>query len=427
MELAGEGRHRRIEFSDSDSDDGAAGTTRVVLTTAKASELCPLPHRLLARKQQLTQVEDLSSLDKLDYVDLTDNSLTSLDGISGLCGLKTLIARSNRLTSSAAFSALSGLPALRVLNLAENELTDTDWLMRAKFASTLNALVINGNRVAVLDGVAALTALETLVVSHNEVEDLGVTRYLPRLKKLSVSHNRLRVISPAIVTCHELAELRVAHNRLAALPDESVLASLSCLRIFDVGHNRLTSLEGLALLRTALEQVNVSGNPVAKGADACRASVLKLCPNVQIMDGTRIAGGRRKLRLAREWKERRAARPGAPRAADAASRAGPAVAEPLRPAEYSTPQKRARPGAPRAAADPNRGSVDDGDGGSGLAGDADDDAVDAAEFMAQATSASERSRSAREQKRKRRMSDRLQVVASDPVNSVGTGGSSAWE
>lgn len=306
MELAGAGRHRRIDFSDSDSDDEGAGEPRLQLTTAKASDLCPVPHRLLARAKLFTHIDDLSSLENLDYVDLSNNSLSSLTGLAGLPRLKTVIARSNRVSSAAAADGLAGLPALCVLNLAENDLVDTDWLASAAFAKVLTALVVNGNRIAALDGVSSLTALETLVVSHNEVEDVGVVRYLPRLKKLSASHNRLRVLPPAITTCHGLGELRVAHNRLALLPDESVLACLATLRILDVGHNRLTSLDGLVTLAGSLQQVNVAGNSVSKDAERCRAKVLALCPGLQIIDGSRISGGRRKLRLAREWKERRA-------------------------------------------------------------------------------------------------------------------------
>lgn len=426
MDAAGGGRHRRL---DSDSDSDVGGAPRLVMTTAKASDACPVPHRLIARSLAYTHLDDMSTLSSLDYVDVTDNSLTTLTGLASLPRLKTLIARGNLITSAAA-AALSQTPSLRVLNLAENALADTDFLARAAFAPSLEALVINGNRVAVLDGVAALTGLETLVVSHNEVEDLSVVRFLPRLKKLSASYNRLRALPDALSSCTALGEVRVAHNRISALPAESVLQQISGLRILDVGHNRLTALDGLAVF-TQIQQVNVAGNPVSKDAEACRNVVLGMCGRVQIIDGTRIAGGRRKLRMKREWKERIKANPGFRPGVDAPGSGGGSagVVEGAVAVSEKKAKKAKRSWSPPKEQDAAATAEDHGRREAEVAVDedagGDDDAIDAADFVARAKEASGESK-----KKKRNKKDKTPAAAVDDASEAqkfGTGGASAWD
>jgi hypothetical protein len=164
------------------------------------------------------------------------------------------------------------------------------------FGRALNALILNGNRVSNLDGVAALSAPETLVVSQNEVDDLALVACLPRLRKLSASHNRVRALPPAFATCAALAVPR--RPPLHGCPrDESWMW----------GRNRLThTLDALAVLDNSLEHLSVAGNPIARNSEACREVVLRVCPKLQILDGARIAGGRRKVRMLRERRTERA-------------------------------------------------------------------------------------------------------------------------
>lgn len=293
--MLGAGRHRRLDDSDSDSDTNRESTN--VLTAARASELCPRPSRLIASGLSLAGIEDLSSLSSLDYVDISNNAIRSLEGLMGLKNLQTVIANRNRIASPEHILRLS---TVRVLNMAENELVSTDWLLQANFAPNLNALILNSNKLTLLDGVSALSNLETLVVSRNQVEDLSVVGRLPHLKKLSVSHNIIRAIPDCISNCPSLIELRISHNRLATLPRPEVLCRLSILRILDVGHNRLAALDGLEVLAGSLEQLNIAGNPIDREITASKISVLDIFPGVQILNGLRMTGGRRKVRLARE-------------------------------------------------------------------------------------------------------------------------------
>lgn len=290
------GRYRRLDDSDSE-EDTPTGAPGLILTAAKASELCPKPYRLIARNGNFTVLDDLSRLTQLDYVDLSGNQLRSAQGLGELLRLKTLICRGNALAD---LSALARLPALTVLNLAENGLTSVEWLAHASFAGSLSTLVVNGNRLANLDGVGVLGALETLVVSNNAIEDLSVVGRLPRLRKLSASHNQIRVIPDSLASCELLSELRVAHNSIARLPGENVMSRLSALRILDLGHNRLTNFDTMRMLSATLQQLNLLGNPVAREQASYPESVVSVCAELQVLDGRRIRGGRRKVRLARE-------------------------------------------------------------------------------------------------------------------------------
>lgn len=292
-ELASTGRHRRL----ADSDDSDDENQQTVLTRARASELCPKPFRLIAKKQGYTALEDLSVLAELDYIDLTGNLLRSLDGLNGNRRLKTLIVKGNKLQN---VDAVLNIAAVRVLDIAENDFVSTEWLPRAAFASDILALMAGGNRLATLDGMASLANLKTLIISNNQIEDISPVTKLSALTKLSASNNNIRVIPGDFVKLQNLCELRMAHNRLSHIPEESVLARLSALKIFDIGHNRITSFENLKACASGLTHVNLRGNPACNLQDDLVIYARSICPQLEVIDGQRVTGGRRKLRVNRQ-------------------------------------------------------------------------------------------------------------------------------
>lgn len=287
------GRHRRLTDSDDSDDEG--GTRNVVLTAAKASELCPKPFRLIAYNGGFTTLDDLSSLEQLDYIDLSGNRLKSVSGLEGNKRLKTLKLTSNRLKD---LNPILRRDSIQVLNVSENPLPSLDWLRYAVFAEKLVLLVATGNRLVSLDGVLSLSSIRTLVLSHNEIENIESLTKLTSLRKLSLSHNNLRTIPETLSKLVSLSELRVAHNRLTALPSRETLRQLKELRILDLGHNKLDVLDPLSFA-SQLVNVNVRGNPVCEKSDDVFKVVRSLCPGIEIIDGVRVAGGRRKLRIGR--------------------------------------------------------------------------------------------------------------------------------
>lgn len=276
------GRH--THFDDSDGEESCN-----VLTLAKASDLCPKPYRLIARNQKIAKLADLSTLSALDYIDLSSNSLTSLEGLDHP-RLKTLIVARNKLSH---LKPLYNSPNIRVLNVSENLLPDIEWISQTRFAPLLLTLVASSNQLHNLIGLSSLSSLETLVISNNQIEDLTPITYLKTLVKLSASRNRIRKL-PSLFPLERLAELRLSHNLIDSLPTER----LHCLKILDVGHNRLNDIDALSKFAPSLVQVNLRHNPVCERSDL-RTYVKRLCDGLEVIDGERILGGRRKVRVNR--------------------------------------------------------------------------------------------------------------------------------
>lgn len=296
------GRHRRmVDSDDSDVEEGAASGS--VLTAARASELC-LPgkeYRLVASSGGFASIENLSSLKSLDYIDVRNNALTSLAGLGGNHLLKTVIAKANKLSN---VDPLLRIAAIRVLNLAENMFATTEWLPRATFSPELLTLVMSGNRLVALEGLACVPELRVLIIGHNDIENIAPVARLIHLTKLSASHNRIRAIPDSFQSLQLLLELRLAHNRISCLPSREVLARLSALKILDLGHNRLVSVDNIDVLRETLTHFNIKGNPLCKDdPEGYQDTVLKLIPKLEILDGQRMAGGRRKVRINRQRRE----------------------------------------------------------------------------------------------------------------------------
>ncbi|KAI0557244.1 hypothetical protein FGB62_327g06 [Gracilaria domingensis] len=276
-------------------EDSENENQRNVLTAAKASEFCPKHYRLIAKRNALTHLDDISALSSLDYVDLTGNQLTSLSGLRNNRKIKTLIVRENKLSD---LTPILKLSALRVLNIAGNQIVSTDWLVHAAFAGELLTLIANGNEIKDLEGLSCLRTVKTLVLSHNCIENMAPVTALSSLTKLSLSNNEIRSIPESIKRLRNLSELRLAHNLISSLPAKEVLSSLTWLKIVDLGHNRISSFEELGFTGNNIVNLNVRNNPAATKEDFTE-DIREYCPKVEIIDGTRVIGGRRKLRINR--------------------------------------------------------------------------------------------------------------------------------
>lgn len=292
QQILGVGRHRHL----ADSDDSDDGTQHSVLTAALADHFRPKPYRLVARNAGFTSMADMSTFDILDYVDVTGNALQSLQGLASNFRIKTLIAKHNKLSD---VTPLLRHGSLQVLDISDNSFVTTDWLARALFAPSLIALIARGNQLVMLEALSALHNIQALVLSGNQIEDISPVTQLTTLTKLSASNNCVRIIPHGIANLHQLRELRLAHNMIAALPAVEVLVKLTSLDILDLGHNRIVSLDNLASC-ASLTQLNVAKNPAVAQLSDIQSFIQQLCPNIQVVDGKRFAGGRRKLRVNRQ-------------------------------------------------------------------------------------------------------------------------------
>ena len=287
------GRHRRLANADDSDDENTSNNIK--LTIAKAAELCPKEYRLIATNGGYTSLNDLSSLSSLDYIDLTGNQLTSTEGLESNFRLKTLILRNNNLTD---INPILRISNIRILNIAENSINTTEWLLRASFASELLAFVASGNQISYLEAFSSLHRIETLVIGNNQLEDISPIARLTSLKKLSASNNAIREIPASFSSLTNLSELRLAHNRISSTSDE-VLGKMPALKILDIGHNRITSFEGLSGMPLSLTNINVKGNPACEKLTDVSEYLQGICPQLEVINSKRLIGGRRKIRVNR--------------------------------------------------------------------------------------------------------------------------------
>lgn len=130
----------------------------------------------------------------------------------------------------------------------------------------LKALVLNNNRIKVVDHIGSLTELNTIVLSHNKIQELPSFPKLTKLTKLSAAHNEIRQI-PDLSENGMLKELRLNHNKLLTIPDS--LRRCTALDILDLGGNMLREWSDVAPLGSLMHLINLNlqGNPICEKPD----------------------------------------------------------------------------------------------------------------------------------------------------------------
>jgi Leucine-rich repeat (LRR) protein len=130
----------------------------------------------------------------------------------------------------------------------------------------LKALVLNNNKIKVVDYLGSLLELNTIVLSHNRIQTLPSFPLLTKLTKLSAAHNEIRQI-PDLSENGMLKELRLNHNKLLTIPDS--LRRCTALDILDLGGNMLREWSDVAALGSLMHLVNLNlqGNPICDKPD----------------------------------------------------------------------------------------------------------------------------------------------------------------
>lgn len=225
-----------------------------------------LPTRIFASKQ----------IPSLETLDISGNGLTNIAGgafigVPHLGELRLAYNRISRLDSD----AFEGTKALRVLDLANNYLTEIPGVALTRHTSTLTHLDLSSNRIRSLDNeyIGKLSTLLVLNISRNEISNLapGTFLGLRRLRYLDISVNSLRAVEDdAFEGLDSLEELVITDNNVLLVP-ASALGRLPKLRSLHLDFNRIAA---------------VSGDIV--GSVAERAEELSLARNVirELPDGT---------------------------------------------------------------------------------------------------------------------------------------------
>ena len=129
------------------------------------------------------------------------------------------------------------------LNLPQNNLTGS---IPSEFGrlSGLTELVIWGNRIENISGLAGLTNLVTLLISQNNITDISPLSGLTNLTYLSVGHGPISDLTPL----SGLTKLRKLKVFGTDDPDLSLLSALTNLRELTLSHGNIADISALAQL-----------------------------------------------------------------------------------------------------------------------------------------------------------------------------------
>lgn len=152
------------------------------------------------------------------------------------------------------------IPSLTQLDVSSNRLADLEPTPLHELA-LLRVIRAGNNRLSSLPAyVAQMSSLMYLNLSNNLFESFPLhVCSVPNLCDLDLSFNRIKHVPPEIAQLTRLERLVLVGNQLQRLPSE--MKELQALRVLDVRHTRLHSLEVLTLL-PHLERVHADHNYV---------------------------------------------------------------------------------------------------------------------------------------------------------------------
>lgn len=191
--------------------------------------------------QELTE-EDFLEAEMLEDLELGHNSLKSLGGTVGGSG-----------DGNGGNSVLYPLRSLRSLNLTHNELREFSFAS-LRGLRELRMLDLSNNRIARLH--------RGRTPSENLVEEEGEETAGSNIQDMRLQHNELRSLDGSLfLGMKELQRLNLSHNLLGPTIGPRDLRGLDGLKVLDLSHNELTTLEDTSeTWLPSLEELNASHN-----------------------------------------------------------------------------------------------------------------------------------------------------------------------
>ncbi|XP_003705877.1 leucine-rich repeat-containing larval translucida [Megachile rotundata] len=191
--------------------------------------------------QELTE-EDFIEAEMLEDLELGHNSLKSLGGAVG--------ANSD---GNGGNSVLYPLRSLKCLNLTHNELREFSFAS-LRGLRELRLLDLSSNRIVRLH--------RGRTPSENLVEEEGEETAGGNIQDMRLQHNELRSLDGSLfLGMKELQRLNLSHNALGPTIGPRDLRGLDGLKVLDLSHNELTTLEDTSeTWLPSLEELNASHN-----------------------------------------------------------------------------------------------------------------------------------------------------------------------
>ena len=208
-------------------------------------------NELVALPPELFEADPTSSAampaSRLEELYLQNNSLSVLaPGLfNPLEHLLVLNLSRNELTNDwVTSSSLRPLVRLVALDMSHNKLTKLDQSMLSGLTA-LQILNVGDNNIHTVSANTFLFQhnLHILLLSHNDLETLHprAVAGLPVLNSLSLDHNQLRSLHRnALRNCSSLQDLALNNNLLEEVP--KAIRPLTLLRTLDIGENRIANI-----------------------------------------------------------------------------------------------------------------------------------------------------------------------------------------
>ena len=192
------------------SDENLASAIRTKLGLAKDTVLTP---------------ERLSELTSLNAI---QSKITSLEGLEYATNLEKLIIWGNNITSDQ-MTYLSGLTALKRLNLGDNEISDFSDLLNL---TSLEMLGLAGNGgITDITGLSSLSNLKRLILRRTSIEDIEEISQLTSLETLHLQDNiSMSDITP-LAGLVKLKELNLSGNEISDVSALRDLVNLEALYV----------------------------------------------------------------------------------------------------------------------------------------------------------------------------------------------------
>ncbi|CAK9805039.1 Protein artichoke [Anthophora plagiata] len=191
--------------------------------------------------QELTE-EDFIEAEMLEDLELGHNSLKTLGGGGGGNG-----------DGNGGNSVLYPLRSLKCLNLTHNELREFSFAS-LRGLRELRLLDLSSNRIARLH--------RGRTPSENLVEEEGEETAGGNIQDMRLQHNELRSLDGSLfLGMKEMQRLNLSHNALGPTIGPRDLRGLDGLKVLDLSHNELTTLEDTSeTWLPSLEELNASHN-----------------------------------------------------------------------------------------------------------------------------------------------------------------------
>jgi internalin A len=199
----------------------------------------------------VSDLDPLSGLSALRTLDVSSTNVSDLGALSGLSALETLNVGSTQVSN---LGPLSGLSALQTLYVALTKVSDLGPLSGLRALQTLD---VSSTQVSNLGPLNGLSALQTLYASSPQVRDLGPLSGLIALQVLDASSTQVSDLGPL----NGLSALQTLNVSSTQVSDLGPLSGLSALKLLDVSSTQVSDLGPLSDL-SSLQALEVNSTQV---------------------------------------------------------------------------------------------------------------------------------------------------------------------